>query len=138
MADAFAHFVEAQERVWPQVVAELTAGRKSSHWMWFVFPQLAALGRSPTAKRFGLEDLDEAARYLAHPVLGPRLEEAAARLLAHRGAPPETILGPVDSMKLRSSMTLFSRAPGAAPVFTEVLEAFYGGDPCPLTLAETS
>jgi len=104
-------FVQAQAPVWDRVRAELAAGRKESHWMWFVFPQLAALGRSATAKHFGLDDLQAARAYLAHPVLGPRLIEAARLMLRHQGQPPEAVLGGIDAMKLRSSMTLFARVP---------------------------
>ncbi|MBD3678209.1 MAG: DUF1810 domain-containing protein [Rhodobacteraceae bacterium] len=127
-------FVDAQDPVLDTVRAELAAGRKASHWMWFIFPQLADLGRSPMAQFYGLANLDEAAAYLAHPVLGPRLVEMSGLLLTHRSTAPEEIMGRIDAMKLRSSMTLFSRVPGAGPVFGEVLEAFYGGEPCPKTL----
>jgi len=129
-------FVQAQAPVWDRVRAELAAGRKESHWMWFVFPQLAALGRSATAKHFGLDDLQAARAYLAHPVLGPRLIEAAGLMLRHRDQPPEAVLGGIDAMKLRSSMTLFARVPGADPVFAKVLAGFHGGAECPLTLTE--
>lgn len=129
-----AAFLNAQDRVWSAVRRELAQGRKTGHWIWFVFPQLAALGRSPTARRFGIRDLDEARAYLADDRLRERLEEAARLMLAHAGTDPETILGPLDAMKLRSSMTLFSRVPGASPVFRQVLDTFYNGAPCPLTL----
>ena len=95
-------FVEAQARVWPAPLEEIRAGRKESHWMWFVFPQLRGLGRSATAQHYGLADLDEAKEYLAHDVLAPRLIEISRAMLAHEGNTPETILGPVDAMKLRS------------------------------------
>lgn len=126
-------FVTAQEAVWDDVVAELRAGRKTSHWIWWVFPQLETLGRSERARHFGLSGLDEAAAYLAHPVLGPRLEEAAALILDHEGAAPEEILGNVDALKLRSSMTLFEAVPEAPPVFSKVLDTFYHGERCPHT-----
>ena len=100
--------------------------------MWFVFPQLRGLGRSPTAEHYGIEGLDEARAYLAEPVLGPRLEEISAAILVHKATPARAILGPVDVLKLRSSMTLFSAA-GGVPVFAQVLAAFYSGQPCPLT-----
>ncbi|SHJ01695.1 DUF1810 domain-containing protein [Wenxinia saemankumensis] len=131
---ALHEFVAAQDRVWPQVTAELRAGRKTGHWIWFVFPQLAALGRSGTARHFGLADLAEATSYLADPVLRARLEEAAALLLAHEGADPASILGGVDAMKVRSSMTLFEAVPGAPPVVAQVLDRLYGGARDPLTL----
>ena len=129
-----AAFLAAQDRVWEQVRRELARGRKSGHWIWFVFPQLACLGRSPSARRFGLRDLREAADYLAEDRLRARLEEAAALMLTHAGKDPETILGPLDALKLRSSMTLFSRVPRASPIYARVLDSFYGGRPCPLTL----
>ena len=125
-------FLEAQERSYNGALAEIRAGRKTSHWMWYVFPQLHALGRSPTAQLFGITDLAEARAYLAQEVLGPRLAKISRAMLLHQGTSPEHILGPVDAMKLRSSMTLFEAA-GAGP-FAEVLEAFYAGARCPLTL----
>jgi uncharacterized protein (DUF1810 family) len=126
-------FVMAQDGSWDRALAELRRGRKESHWMWWIFPQLAALGRSGTAKTYGIADLAEAQAYLAHPVLGPRLAEAARAMLGNAGQPAEAVLGGVDAMKLRSSMTLFAAVPGADPVFREVLEAFHGGEPDPLT-----
>lgn len=126
-------FVAAQHPVWDRVRAELRAGRKTSHWIWWVFPQLASLGRSQRARHFGLSGLDEAAAYLAHPVLGPRLGEASRLMLAHEGTPPEQVLGEVDALKLRSSMTLFEAVAGAPRVFSEVLDRLYGGERCPLT-----
>jgi uncharacterized protein (DUF1810 family) len=135
MAGDLGRFVAAQDRVWPDVVAELAAGAKTSHWMWFVFPQLAGLGRSPTARLYALADAEEARAYLVHPVLGARLREAAGLMLAQRGRPAEAVLGAVDAMKLRSSMTLFARAAPGEPVFREVLEAFWGGAEDPRTVA---
>ena len=102
--------------------------------MWFVFPQLGALGRSETAKFFGLGSVEDAGQYLAHPILGPRLEEASGLLLRHQGRSAEDIFGGVDAQKLRSCMTLFEAVDHAPPVFTEVLDAFYEGERCPLTL----
>ena len=127
-------FLAAQAPVWETVRAELAAGRKRTHWMWFVFPQLRGLGRSPTAELYGLEGLDDAAAYLAHPLLGPRLTEAAGLMLRHEGTPAERVLGPVDALKLRSSATLFSRVPGAPDAFDRLLAAFHDG-PCERTLA---
>lgn len=127
-------FLEAQDSVWPQVLAELEAGKKTSHWMWFVFPQLAALGHSHMSQLYGLHDLAEAGAYLAHPELNRRLTEAAGLVLTHEGTPPDSILGPVDAMKLRSSMTLFAAVSDAPPVYSRVLDAFYGGAGCPETL----
>ncbi|SLN57883.1 hypothetical protein ROJ8625_02903 [Roseivivax jejudonensis] len=128
-------FVAAQERCWPEVVSELTAGAKRTHWIWWVFPQLAVLGRSQRATHFGLSGLDEAAHYLAHPVLGPRLETAASLLLRHRGHDPEDMLGSVDALKVRSSMTLFEAVPGASECFAGVLDEMYGGSRCDTTRA---
>ena len=130
-------FHEAQEQVWQQALAELRAGTKTSHWMWFIFPQLAALGRSATALRYGIADLAEARAYLADPVLRARLDACAGAMLGHAGRSPETILGPVDALKLRSSATLFARAgegSGTGTLMQAILERFYGGAPCPLTL----
>ena len=104
--------------------------------MWWIFPQLAELGRSGTAKAYGIADLEEARAYLAHPVLGPRLVEAARAMLGNAGQRPEAVLGGIDAMKLRSCATLFAAVPGTDPVFGEVLEAFYGGQGDLRTLAE--
>lgn len=109
-------------------VAELRRGRKTSHWMWFVFPQLAGLGRSDTARFYALGGLDEARAYLAHPVLGPRLVECAGLLLAHRDRTARDVLGSPDDVKLRSSMTLFARADPGQPVFRAVLDTFFDGE----------
>lgn len=130
-----ARFLGPQEGTHATALAELRRGRKDTHWMWWVFPQLAALGRSPTAKAYGIADAGEAAAYLAHPVLGPRLIEAARAVLAHEGREPAAILGGVDALKLRSCATLFAAVPGAPPEFRAILDAFYGGEPDPLTLA---
>jgi uncharacterized protein (DUF1810 family) len=126
-------FVAAQNPVWPQVMAELAAGRKQSHWIWFVFPQLRGLGHSPNADYYGLADLAEARAYAAHAVLGPRYGAAARALLTHAGTPAEAILGPVDALKLRSSATLFARA-GAGPEPGALIEAYFGGGEDALTL----
>jgi uncharacterized protein (DUF1810 family) len=118
-------FVHAQQGIFDQVLAELRAGRKQSHWMWFVFPQLAGLGRSPTAQHYAISSIDEARAYLAHPLLGPRLRQAADVLLpwaGRRGA--EQIFGPVDAMKLRSCLTLFDTVEPGGP-FARVLAAFF-------------
>ncbi len=128
-------FVAAQDPVWPQVVAELEAGRKETHWMWFVFPQIAGLGRSGMAERYALASVAEAAAYLDHPVLGSRLRLATGLVLQHAGQPAEAILGPVDAMKLRSSMTLFALAHPGEPGFAAALDAFWDGDRDPATLA---
>ncbi|MGY1669395.1 DUF1810 domain-containing protein [Geodermatophilus sp. SYSU D00710] len=120
-------FVDAQAGTYPQALAELRAGRKTSHWMWFVFPQVAGLGRSPTAQHYAISELDEARAYLAHPVLGPRLVECAEALTGLDGSDPVTVFGPVDAVKLRSSMTLFARADPSQPVFRAVLEQYFDG-----------
>jgi uncharacterized protein (DUF1810 family) len=120
-------FVAAQERSWETALAEIRRGRKESHWMWWIFPQLRILGFSPTAKRYGIEDLAEAKAYLAHPVLGPRLVEAARAILLHRGRTAGSVLGEVDGKKLRSCATLFAAVPGADSAFQEVLDTFYEG-----------
>jgi uncharacterized protein (DUF1810 family) len=133
--DAFdlERFTDAQAGVYDTELAELRAGRKRSHWIWFVFPQLRGLGHSATAYRFGMTSLEEAAAYLGHPVLGPRLLECAGLLLAHRSRAARDILGYPDDLKVRSSMTLFARA-GGGPVFTDVLDTFYGGEEDAATL----
>ena len=117
-------FVEAQAPVYATVLAELRGGCKRSHWMWFVFPQLAGLGHSTMAQQYGLAGREEAARYLAHPVLGPRLRECAQALLDLGSTDPVTVLGPVDALKLRSSMTLFAQLD---PFFGQVLDRYYAG-----------
>jgi uncharacterized protein (DUF1810 family) len=128
-------FVAAQERVWPEVVAELAAGRKRTHWMWFVFPQAAGLGSSAMAQRYAIGSLDEARAYLAHAVLGARLREATRLMLRHAGKPGEAVLGPIDALKFRSSMTLFAEAAPDEALFGEALGAFAGGEPDLRTLA---
>ncbi len=120
-------FVDAQAGTYGQALAELRAGRKTSHWMWFVFPQVAGLGRSPTAQHYAISGLDEAHAYLADPVLGARLVECAQALLDLPGSDAAAVLGPVDAMKLRSSITLFARADPAQPVFRAVLERYFAG-----------
>ncbi|HEV8570699.1 MAG TPA: DUF1810 domain-containing protein [Actinoplanes sp.] len=127
-------FVSAQAGIYRDALAELTAGRKRTHWMWFIFPQIAGLGSSPIAQRYAIASLDEARAYLAHPVLGPRLRECARALLAVEGRSAEEILGYPDDLKLRSSMTLFGRAADDPDVFEAVLERYYDG-PDPRTLA---
>ncbi|HEX5146495.1 MAG TPA: DUF1810 domain-containing protein [Conexibacter sp.] len=123
-------FVDAQDAdgTYARALGELRAGRKQTHWMWFVFPQLAGLGRSATAQRYAIDSLAEARAYLAHPVLGPRLRECTRALLcapADRSA--VDVLGEVDALKLRSSMTLFARADPGEPLFRQALERFHDG-----------
>ena len=118
-------FLEAQAGgVYQQALAELRAGRKRSHWMWFIFPQHANLGRSPTAKYFGLSGLDEARDYAAHSILGDRLKECCRAVLPHLlKEPAETVLGPIDALKIRSSMEIFNEADRDEPLYREVLAA---------------
>lgn len=135
----FEHFLKAQEPLHAAIAAELAAGRKQTHWMWFVFPQLRGLGRSPLAQFYGLEGPDEARAYLAHPVLGERLRECTGLVLGHAGRRSlHAIFGSPDDLKFRSSMTLFARAAeaedGVAP-FRQALELFCDGEEDPLTLA---
>ena len=145
-ADPFAlqRFVTAQERTYATALEELRRGRKTSHWMWFVLPQVQGLGRSPMAQRYAVSGLEEARAYLAHPVLGKRLVECATALLdlaerqrtAGRRPDAATVLGDVDATKLRSSMTLFARAadPEDARPFRSVLEEYFDGEEDPATL----
>lgn len=137
MSDAshdLARFVSAQDGgVYERALAELRAGRKSSHWMWFVFPQIEGLGLSGMARHYAIRSLAEARAYLAHPVLGPRLIECAQALLGVTGHSAEQILGGVDALKLRSSMTLFARADPDQAAFGAVLDRYYGGEPDPAT-----
>lgn len=126
-------FVDAQDTVWSAVLSELKAGRKETHWMWFVFPQLADLGSSDMAKLYGMHDLSEATAYLKHPVLGARLLEVTKLVLTHTGKSAEDILGSLDASKLQSSMTLFSAVDGAPSELRAVLDQFYGGLVCDKT-----
>jgi uncharacterized protein (DUF1810 family) len=123
-----ARFVEAQEGVLQSAMAELRNGHKRSHWMWFVFPQIAGLGRSPMAREYAISGLAEARAYLAHPELGPRLRAAAQILLDVPQASAEEIFGGIDAIKLRSSMTLFHAVAPDDPVFGEVLARYFGGE----------
>jgi uncharacterized protein (DUF1810 family) len=124
-------FVAAQDQAgtYEAAVQELRSGRKRSHWMWFVFPQIAGLGQSPTSRRYAISSLDEARAYLAHPVLGPRLHECASVLSEFEGRGAEEIFGGIDAIKLRSSMTLFARADPDRPEFKRVLDVYFDGDP---------
>lgn len=133
-------FVSAQDAggTYRRALAELRGGRKESHWIWFVFPQLAGLGRSEMSRRYAIRSLDEARAYLAHPVLGHRLVESAqaavsTALAAHADVAAEDVFGPLDALKLRSSMTLFLRADPNQPAFSEVLARWWGGEPDPAT-----
>ena len=127
-------FSSAQSRVYDQALSELRAGRKRSHWMWFIFPQIRGLGHSPTSLHYAIRDLEEARAYMAHPVLGPRLRECAEAVMEVEGRSASEIFGYPDDLKLRSSMTLFSRASGGESVFDRVLEKYYQGQPDSRTL----
>jgi uncharacterized protein (DUF1810 family) len=127
-------FVTAQNPVYAQALGELRAGRKQGHWMWFVFPQLDGLGRSPTARQFAIQSRAEALEYLAHPLLGARLRECTKVLLAVPDPSISAILGSPDDLKFRSSMTLFSELSGPGSVFEKALERFYAGKPDARTL----
>lgn len=128
-------FLDAQETAYPRALAEIQNGRKESHWMWYVFPQLRGLGRSNTAWYYGIENLAEAKDYLSHPTLGFRLREISGLLLKCPETDPKVILGWTDAAKLRSCMTLFSIAAEEDSVFRQVLDRFWPGDPDPLTVS---
>lgn len=121
-------FVDAQHEVYDRVLAELRAGAKRSHWIWFVFPQLRGLGNSSTARLYGIASLAEAQAYLAHPVLGPRLRECARIVAGIDGRSADDIFGWPDTLKVRSSMTLFANATGDNADFLAVLDRFYAGE----------
>ena len=127
-------FVDAQEPVYADVLAELAAGAKTSHWMWFVFPQLKALGRSATAQRFGIAGLADAQAYARHPLLGARLRECTRAVLGVRDRSAVQIFGTIDAMKLRSSMTLFDRAAPDESLFRQAIDRYFEGHPDMLTL----
>ncbi len=120
-------FTEAQAATWPAALAELKAGRKRSHWMWFIFPQIAGLGPSPMAVHYAIGSAEEARAYLADPVLGSRLREGVAAMLAHRERRAEAILGGIDALKFRSSLTLFEHVADDPALFAEALDAFCDG-----------
>lgn len=129
------HFVVAQEPVYETVLAELRAGAKRTHWMWFIFPQLAGLGTSVMAQKFGIASLDEASEYLLHPVLGPRLLQCTGLVNLHTGKRAEDIFGEIDALKFCSSMTLFAVASSEHSVFETAINAFCGGRFDPMTLS---
>ncbi|MDE2488093.1 MAG: DUF1810 domain-containing protein, partial [Alphaproteobacteria bacterium] len=128
-------FVAAQAPVWDAVRGELSAGRKRTHWMWFVFPQIAGLGTSPTAQAYAVGSMEEARAYLAHPLLGPRLRACTTAVLGVRGRSAHEIFGSPDDLKFRSSMTLFREAAPDKPLFETALRRYFGGEPDPRTLA---
>ena len=123
-----ARFVSAQEKVYPTVLAELRNGEKRTHWMWYIFPQLAGLGHSPTAQHYAIQSRAEAAHYLAHPILGPRLLECTAAVLAITGRSAWEIFGSPDDLKLKSCMTLFAAVADPVSSFTQVLEVYFQGE----------
>lgn len=127
-------FVEAQEPIYGQVLAELRAGRKRSHWIWFIFPQIAGLGHSSTAQHYAIRSLREAGAYLQHPVLGPRLRECTQLVTRIEGSSIHTIFGSPDDMKFRSSMTLFAKATTDNEPFATALQKYFDGKPDALTL----
>ena len=129
MASDLSRFVKAQEHDYAQALREIRAGRKRSHWMWYIFPQIQGLGFSSTAQYYAIRDLDEAKAYLAHPVLGPRLKEISEALLELDGLSAHEIFGYPDDLKLRSCMTLFRMADLNCEVFEQVLEKYYDGEP---------
>ena len=134
MAEDLSRFVAAQQDVYARALAEIRRGRKTGHWMWFVFPQVAGLGQSAMSRRYAIDSLDEARAYLAHPVLGRRLRECTDALLAlGADASAEGVFGSIDARKLRSSMTLFQRAASDEARFRQVLERFFGGEADDLT-----
>ena len=121
-------FVEAQDKVYNNVLSELRAGHKTSHWMWFVFPQIAGLGFSSTTQFYAIKSIDEARAYLQHPILGPRLIECCEAVLSVQGRSAHDIFGSPDDMKLKSSMTLFANASPADSVFGRVLDYYFAGE----------
>ena len=131
---ALQRFVDAQDRVYDTVLAELRNGAKRSHWIWFVFPQLRGLGRSATAQHYGISSLEEARAYLAHPVLGPRLRDCTRLVAATDGRSVDEIFGWPDNLKVRSSMTLFAHATDDNGDFRAVLDKFYAGEDDPATV----
>ncbi|MBX0333834.1 DUF1810 domain-containing protein [Pontibacter sp. HSC-14F20] len=126
--DSLTRFLDAQTDSYEQALSEIKSGRKRSHWMWFIFPQVQGLGYSETAQFYAIKDLEEARLYLQHPVLGPRLVEISKAMLALEGKTANQILGNPDDLKLRSSMTLFAAVPNADPVFKNVLDKYYKGE----------
>ena len=137
MSDAagLERFVAAQAGIYATALAEIRAGRKQTHWMWFVFPQWAGLGSSATAQKYAIQDLAEAEAYLRHPVLGTRLKECAEAALSVEGRTAHDIFGWPDDLKLRSCATLFARVSLPGSAFARLLEKYYGGQPDPRTLA---
>ncbi len=127
-------FVSAQDPIYPQVVSELRSGMKTSHWMWFIFPQIRGLGRSPVSLEYAISSRDEAAAYLQHPVLGPRLKECTRLVLDVKSRSAEEIFGSPDDMKFRSSMTLFAQVSADDDIFSRAVQQYFGGAPDQFTL----
>ena len=127
-------FLDAQNPIFDDVCSELRRGRKTSHWMWFVFPQIQGLGRSSTAREFAISSLTEAEAYIMHPVLGPRLRKCAALVMSIQGSSAQEIFGYPDDLKFRSSMTLFAHATPDNDIFAEALGKYFQGEFDPLTL----
>ena len=128
-------FLDAQRDSYAQALSELLDGHKRSHWMWFIFPQLAGLGHSVLARRYALSGIDEAAAFLAHPVLGPRLQQCTLAVLGHPQRSARQIFGQPDDLKLRSCMTLFDQVAPRPSVYGQVLEVLFNGEPDPATLS---
>jgi uncharacterized protein (DUF1810 family) len=134
MSHSLSRFIDGQRSVYAQALMEIRAGRKQSHWMWFIFPQLAGLGHSEMARYYGIRDLQEATAYLQHPVLGARLKEISAALLLIHDKTAIEIFGTPDDLKLRSCMTLFAQVPGAPFIFEQVLARYYRQQPDSATM----
>ncbi len=130
-----ARFVAAQEETYDRALRELRRGRKESHWMWYIFPQIDGLGSSSTARRYAIKSADEARAYLSHPILGPRLLQCCQAILAVNGKSASDIFGFPDDMKLRSSMTLFAHVAGSHLEFAQVIEMYFSGHPDDRTIA---
>lgn len=134
MRKELSRFLDAQNQVYLKALSEIQNGKKESHWMWYIFPQLKGLGRSETAQFYGIDGLQEATAYLNHPVLGKHLVEISAVLLGIEGKSATDIFGSPDDLKLRSSMTLFAQVPNADPVFQKVLDKYFEGTTCSKSL----
>ena len=127
-------FIDAQAPIYAQALGELRAGQKQSHWMWFIFPQIAGLGQSPTSRAYAIQSLQEAQAYLSHPVLGARLRECCQMLMNARGNSARDIFGPIDAMKLHSCLTLFAEADHDEALFHDLLEKYFEGEADEATL----
>ncbi len=134
MGKDLVRFLEAQNQIYLRALEEIKNGKKTSHWMWYIFPQLAGLGHSDMANHYAVRDFTEAVEYLKHPVLGKHLIEITTALLAVKNKSAQDIFGTPDNLKLRSSMTLFSEIENADPVFQQVLDKYFDGQPDTMTL----